>query len=725
MTRMTAAQPQRLTSHALLAGHLLYLALLVLCLGMFALSTYGQALQWAVGDCATLFAQPGTEGTCEAWRSAIVASGLTLAGFQAYFIVLRIFAALPFIVLSVLLIRRSGEELRVLLLAAFLLLLGVAGPVYNPFWRWSTAWFAVENQVPLLLPLSQLLDFLLSVGLILFTLLFPDGRFVPRWARWIAVLWIVLRFGASFFPDTPASVYTWPHSLGLLIATPIEILAVGAFVWRYRYRANAVQRQQIKWIIVGALLLALNYFFDYGVWEIYPALTNEWLITTYQQGVVWELVQDTLWYTSQTLFAVCVGLALFRHRLWDIDLILSRTLVYGALTALVVALYILIVGGIGELLHTQGAAINGLVATGIIAMLFQPLRDRLQRLVNRLLYGERNDPGAVFSRLAHQLETADARNAILPNLMQTVAVTLKIPYVAIQLASAADPVEPLASWGETTGHVQVIPLVYQSEAIGQLTVAPRGPQEVFNPQEQRLLAAIAALTATTVRAVQMSDEVQLSRQQIITAREEERRRIRRDLHDGLGPALASLPLKIDAAIDLLAGEQQRSVLLLGDVKRQAQQLVADVRRVVHGLRPPALDELGLAEALRSALSQLIDHPDRLRITLSAESLQPHLPAAVEAATYHITMEAATNVIKHARAQHCQIHLHVVDHPPSMQIDIEDDGVGLEAAAVPNVGLHSMRERAQELGGSFQLHTRPSGGTHIAVSLPLSEARATS
>jgi signal transduction histidine kinase len=725
MTGVAATQPRRLTGHELLVGRFLYIALFVLCVGMFAISTYGQAVQWAFGDCGTLYTEPGWENACEDWRAAILQSGFTLAGFQAYFILLRVFAALPFIALSLLLIRRRGEELRVLLLAAFLLLLGVAGPVYNPFWQWSRAWFSVENQVPLLLTLSRLLDFLLSVGLVLFALLFPDGRFVPRWTRWIAALWIVLRFGTSFFPETPASVYTWPHSLGLIMATPIEILAIASFVWRYARRADAVQRQQIKWIIAGGLLLALNYFFDYGVWEIYPALTGEWLITTRQQGVAWELAQDTLWYVSQTLFALCVGLAVFRHRLWDIDLILSRTLVYGALTALVVGLYILIVGGIGALFHTQATAINGLLATGIIAVLFQPLRDRLQRFVNRLLYGERDDPAAVFSRLAHQLETANARSAILPNLVQAVASTLKIPYVAIRLASAVDHAEPLASWGLSTGHVEVIPLVYQNEAVGQLAVALRGPQEAFNPQEQRLLAAIAALTATTVRAVQMSDEVHFSRQRIITAREEERRRIRRDLHDGLGPALASLPLKIDAAVDLLAGEQQRSVRLLGDVKRQAQQLVADVRRVVHDLRPPALDELGLADALRSALSQLIDHPNGMQISLAADSLPPHLPAAAEVASYHITLEAVTNVIKHARAQHCWVSMQVVEHPPQLHIDIEDDGIGITSAAVPNVGLHSMRERAEELGGSFQLHVRPSGGTRIAVSLPLSKTRAAS
>lgn len=723
MTSIAAKEPYRLSHHVLLAGRLFYVLLLLLCLGMFAISLYGQAIQWAFGDCAALFTAPETEDACTAWRAAIVASGFTLAGFQAYFVVLRIVTALPFIALSLLLMRRRGEELRVLLLASLLLLLGIAGPIYNPFWQWSRAWFSVENQVPLLLFFSQLLDFLLSIGVVMFTFLFPDGRFVPRWGRWITGLWIGVRFGAVFLPETPASVYTWPYSFGLILVTTIEIFAIGAFVWRFRFHATTVQRQQIKWITAGGLLLALNYFFDYSVWEIYPALTGEWLIATRQQGVAWELVQDTLWYFSQTVFAVCVGLAVFRHRLWDIDPILSRTLVYGTLSGLIIVLYIVIVGGLGAVFHTQTTAVNGLVATGVIAVLFQPLRERLQRFVNRLLYGERDDPAAVLTRLAQHLQMADTRTTILPNLTQIIANTLKIPHVAIQVTVGGQS-SLVAVWGEPTQQGQVIPLIYQNESIGQLLVAPRGPQEKFNRPEQQLLTTIAALTATTVRAVQMSDELQHSRERIIVAREEERRRLRRDLHDGLGPALASLPLKLDAAMDLIALDQKTTVNLLGDVKRQAQQLVADVRRVVHDLRPPALDELGLTEALRGALAQLRMPTNHLHINLVAENLPPKLPAAVEAATYRITMEAVTNVLKHAQAHHCWVTLQLASHPPRLLISIEDDGTGLPQAVVPNVGLASMRERAEELGGSFHIQARLSGGTHITVSLPLPETSTT-
>jgi len=690
----------------------------MLSLGVFALANYGQATQWAFGDCDEIYFPTEYRPNCMLWREAISNSGLTPAAFAVYFVLLRVVAALPFVFLSIVLMRRRSE-LRVLLLAGFLLLVGTAGPTYNPFWQWSTSWFTVENQVPILPLLNRLLVFLLSIGTLLFVFLFPDGKFVPKWARWVAFVWLIMQFGDVFFPETPLSLHTLSYPLAIILNTTFTLCAVGALIWRYRVHANPVQRQQIKWITAGALLLALNYALDYTVFEIYPAVTSEYLIATREQGVLWELIQDTLWYISQTVFAICIGLAVFRHRLWDIDAILSRTLVYGTLTFLIFTLYVLIVGGLGALFHTQTTAVNGLVATGIIAVLFQPLRDRLQHAVDRLLYGDRDDPAAVFTRLAYQLQTTDTRAAILPNLAHTIAQTLKIPYVAIQTNPET---QSAAAWGERRDLAQHIPLIYRNETVGDLLVAPRNPHEQFNQHEQTLLSAIAALTATTVRAVQMWDELQQSRQRIVTTREEERRRLRRDLHDGLGPALASLPLKVDAAIDLFDLDRDTSIRLLGEVKRQAQQLVGDVRQVVNDLRPPALDELGLVEAIRGAVAHLHNHTPPLQIRLDADGVPRNLPAAVEAASYRIVMEAVTNVVKHAHAQHCEITLKLLQAPAQLQITVEDDGDGLAEQVRANVGLRSMRERAEELGGTFHIALRSSGGTCVSVALPLPEER---
>jgi signal transduction histidine kinase len=717
---MAATYPFQLKRNSLVAGRLFYVVLFVLCSSVFILANYGQAVQWAFGDCDAIYFAPEYRPNCVLWRDAIMSTGLSPEAFAGYFFVLRVTAALPFVFLSVVLIRRRSVDLRVLLLAGFLLLVGTAGPTYNPFWQWSTSWFTVENQVPILPIMNRLLVFLLSIGTVLFVFLFPDGKFVPRWARWIALLWLVMQIGDVFFPETPLSLYTLSYPLAIIVNTAFTLCVVGALIFRYRVHANAVQRQQIKWVTAGALLLSLNYALDYAVWEIYPALTGEYLIVTHEQGVIWELVQDTLWYVSQFLFAICVGLAVFRHRLWDIDLILSRTLVYGALTGLIIGLYVLIVGLLSALFHTQATPLSGLIATVIIAVLFQPLRDRLHRGVNRLLYGERDDPAGVLTRLAQQVETTDTSNGLLPSLVQTIAHTLKVPGVAIRFPKAESRGAQLVAWGSSPGPATVLPLVYQAEEIGQLEVAPRGPNERFTRAEQRLLAAIAALTATTVRAAQLSSDLQLSRQRIVSAREEERRRLRRDLHDGLGPALASMPLKLDAVIDLIPADQTRAASVLDQIKHQAQGMVADVRRVVHDLRPPALDELGLPGALRSALAQLQPHPNGLQFNFSAPDLLLDLPAAVEAAAYRITLEAVTNVVRHARAECCWITLAADKRPAQLRITIEDDGIGMPLGVTPNVGLNSMRERAEELGGTFAIQPRDRGGTRVMVSLPLGD-----
>ena len=314
---------------------------------------------------------------------------------------------------------------------------------------------------------------------------------------------------------------------------------------------------------------------------------------------------------------------------------------------------------------------------------------------------------------------ADAQTQILPNLAQTIASTLRIPHVAIRLPADAGQASPAAVWGSTVEPVEVMPLIYQNQAVGSLIVGLRGPSEQFNPHERKLLGTIAALTASTVQAVQTSEAMQQSRRRIVTAREEERRRLRRDLHDGVGPALASLPLKIDAALDLIDQQDRSAADLLGSVKRQAQELVADVRRVVHDLRPPALDELGLVEALRGSVTQLGGHRQAPEIDFAADGDFDEVSAAAEAAAYHITLEAVNNVIRHAQAAHCWVRLAYLEQPPCLEIHIEDDGIGLPQALTSNVGLRSMRERAEELGGEFQLQSRPLGGTRVIVRLPLS------
>jgi signal transduction histidine kinase len=336
-----------------------------------------------------------------------------------------------------------------------------------------------------------------------------------------------------------------------------------------------------------------------------------------------------------------------------------------------------------------------------------------------MMYGERDDPAAVLTRLAHHLETADTPSAVLPNLVQTIAHLLKIPYVAIWPPVAADQVAadqmgPVAVWGKASAEVQTIPLTYQKEDIGQLIVAPRGPHERFTRYEQELLATIAALTATTVRAVQLSDDVRRSRQRIVSAREDERRRLRRDLHDGLGPQLASQMLELEAVAQLMSSNPAKAQALLASLKTQAEEAILDLRGLVYGLRPPALDDLGLIGALRQRASRY--ESGALRFTVETPEPLPDLPAAVETALYRIAQEAMTNVARHAQATLCTVRLCCTN--ASALLEVRDNGCGLPPHHCSGVGLQAIKERTTELNGQYTLESLADGGTLVRAQLPL-------
>ncbi|MCB0142686.1 MAG: sensor histidine kinase, partial [Caldilineaceae bacterium] len=312
----------------------------------------------------------------------------------------------------------------------------------------------------------------------------------------------------------------------------------------------------------------------------------------------------------------------------------------------------------------------------------------------------------------------------LTAIVQTIATTLKLPYVAIELMEQEAQIGQ-ASVGAPLAEAVALPLRYQNERVGRLLLSPRSPGERFTPQEEQLLADIAAQTGPVASATRLTLALQRSREQLVLAREEERRRIRRDLHDGLGPTLASQTLKLDTVLETLNGASPAVIADVQQLKHQTQQMVADIRRLVYELRPPALDELGLLEALRAHVAQLNGTNGSLRITIDAtpEPL-PQLPAAVEVAAYRIALEAVTNVIRHAQAHTCLVRFVITqDHQPStLTVSVTDNGMGLAASFHTGVGLNSMRERAAELGGAYTVETNPDGGTRVNAVLPFSAQR---
>ncbi len=577
-------------------------------------------------------------------------------------------------------------------------------------------------------PLAQVVIRLATLaavaGFMTLPLVFPDGRAVPRWTRPV-VAYIAASVGAFvFFPDIGNTSLWTPVDT---VFTVVQVLStLFAVVYRYRRVSTTTQRQQTRWVVFG-LLVAIPAFFAGD------AMMRS--IDGNPGGVACLFGFLIVMPIAFGLPTVTIGIAILNHRLFDIDVVLSRTLVWLAMTAAVVGAYVGLVLGVGTLVGSDDSLVLSLVATGAVAVAFQPVRARVQRTVDRLLFGDRDDPYAVLARLGHRIEDTLATAELLPAIVRTTQEALRLPYAALFLERPGGPVLAAAS-GVASGPTVRLPMVYQGQTVGALEVAPRGPGETFGAADRRLLEDLARQVGVAARTVNLAADLQHSRERIVVAREEERRRLRRDLHDGLGAQLAALILQAGAIRPLFRVDPDAADREIADLRDELRAAVADIRRLVAGLRPPALDELGLAGALRERLARL-DRPDGgpdapgLRVRFAAADPLPPLPAAAEVAAFRIVEEAVTNVVRHASATFVDVTLRVDEH--SLDITVVDDGVGLadsggadgtglagsKGADGTGLGLQSMRERATELGGSCTVTAVPTGrGTLVSVSLPL-------
>ncbi|WP_346623702.1 sensor histidine kinase [Blastococcus montanus] len=544
---------------------------------------------------------------------------------------------------------------------------------------------------------------------VLLPLLFPDGR-LPS-SRWrpavvLAAGSLTLFTAAAITAPEPLDYrltgirnpiglpVEWRPGVDLLPVTGLALVVGSALVglcavglrWR---RGNPLTRQQ-----VGALLLA----------SAVSLLVGIWIVTDLsQRAVAFPLAVAAV--------PIAVGVAVLQHGLYDVRQVVSRTLVYGVLTAVVVVVYVVIVGVLGTVLRSGGSGWLSLTAAAIVALVFQPVRDRVQRAVNRLVYGAWDEPAEVVGRLGERLADAAAPEHTLPAVVDALAESLRLPYVAVLGADGA----VLASRGRRGEREEDVPLVHQRIHVGVLRLADVQDDAATGP----LLTALAHQLAPVVRALELSRELQFSRERLVLSREEERRRLRRDLHDGLGPTLAGLTLRVDTARNTVGSDPAVDRALL-ELRDDVQEAIADVRRVVEDLRPAALDDLGLAGAVR-ALARRMSAGD-LRVVVEGCPCVPSLPAATEVAVYRITQEAVTNAVRHAGpAARCVRVQIATSSEGSLTVSVEDDGSGRGGPSSPagrGNGLSTMREWAEELGGELVVANRPDGGTVVRASLPV-------
>ncbi len=552
-------------------------------------------------------------------------------------------------------------------------------------------------------------------GLVL-PLVYPEGRLLsPRWrpALWAALAFIPLwAAGYAFIPQSMGGLfrdlpdpYTFPSLDRVFEALQILAVACGlaagaaaaaTVTLRWR-RADRVVRQQLKWFLA-----------------VLPFAAVSIIASFIDSGGVVNVVLGAL---AGALMPVAIGIAVLRYRLYEIDIFLSRAVLYGLLTAGVAAVYLAVVA-VAELVfgrEARGMAVQ-VVATAVAAAALFPLRDRVQRQVDRLFYGDRGVPYEALARLGRRVEESAGTESALDSVVKTIADSLRLSYAALELR-LGDEWRQAAGYGVAPAQVTVFPLVSQRETVGRLLVGTRSPGERLSPDDERLLADLARQAGPATHAVALRQALDASRSGLVTAREEERRRLRRDLHDGLGPTLAGLTLGLDTARARSAGQPDLQELL-GRLKAETQRAVTDVRRIVYGLRPPALDEFGLVGSLREEILRLAHEAPALSVTLDApgEDLAD-LPAAVEVACYRIVTEALTNVTRHAHATRCAVRINL-NH--GLDVDVSDDGVGLPEGWRTGVGIASMRERVTELGGTLTIEPCLPHGTRITACLPAQE-----
>jgi signal transduction histidine kinase len=535
-------------------------------------------------------------------------------------------------------------------------------------------------------------------------MIFPTGSMPrPGW-RWLRLLlWAVLvACVVGPITDKQADLTDlggWTNPIGMHAATqvitgiafvvqvPLGLVTAGGVValmvsrWR---QGDALLRQQLSLFVIAASLPVLAV----------PIV----LATGFTTGP---------WVFSFTVIplAFAIGFAVLARRLYDLRSAANRSLVWVTLSAVVAGVYALAIAGLGNQMGVRHATWLPWVAAGVVAVSFAPLRDLLQRGVNRVTFGRWDQPYDVLAALGQRLEASADVTRLLDRVVEELH-SLDLRKVAICDVSGRAVTGDASAAGD-----DMVPLTAYGLPVGTLRCTL--PTAGLRGRDRQLLDDLAGHIGGVLHAHALTAELQRARERLVLAREEERRRLRRDLHDGLGPSLAGHVLRLD----VVARKVRNDPTVAADVDALRDELgmtMLDIRRVVEGLRPPALDELGLAGAVQQTTN---------RVTAGAGvqaefdiAVPGQLPAAVEVAAYRIITEAVTNVVRHADASRC--HIGITSTATGLVVEVGDDGRGtdVEQAGHTGHGLSTMRERAEELGGTLTVTS--GNGTQVRATLPI-------
>jgi signal transduction histidine kinase len=557
----------------------------------------------------------------------------------------------------------------------------------------------------------------LLVGLPLVLVLHPTGRLMPgRWGR-VSVVAIAMSLAlpgllvfapssvmnagenqlpmVTGMPELPIPDDLFITLLGIartltLLSLPVAV----AVLFARQRRASGRERLQVRWLLWAAVICVV-------VSGIALFLHNGWIVTV-------ALV------VALTVTGTSIAIGILNPELGDVDALMGGTVVWATVAGIVVTLDLVLVAAVnavlGERLDQRDATLLVLL---VAVTLYGPLRTWITAVVRRALVGRRGDRYAVVADLAARLEEYGDVRSQLPALATEVASAFKLDYVRVEVFGHTGGVAS-ATHGTRPTETREVPIRYGADEVGRLELPARGVRSMLSRRDQALLFDVVRQAAMAVRSSRLADDLQQSREQLVLAREEDRRRIRRDLHDGLGPVLGGVAMRLDAAGNALDRDPETTRRLVSQSRQDVTDALADVRRLVQGLRPPALDDLGLLNALHQQAERLSSTD--LAVSVDAEDV-PALSAAVEVAAYRIASEALTNTARHARARRAAVRLVGSSH--DLLVEVADDGSGIGPEVVAGVGLRSIRERAEELGGRTEITCPPDGGTRVRAWLPMS------
>jgi signal transduction histidine kinase len=573
------------------------------------------------------------------------------------------------------------------------------------------------------------LIWLVLTAIPLVPLLFPDGR--PPSRRWwlvagalattgvLLALLTLLRPGElALGPDNPVARGN-PAGVGFLAGLegrffkPINglylaavVAAAAAPLWRWRH-SGPEERQQLKVLAyVGAWIAAL-------------------LIVTYATPLSRAgHLADVLWALGFASLVIglpaAVAIAVLRYRLYDIDLVINKTLVWAGLAVFVTAAYVVIVAGAGALIGGSGQSNLALsiLATAVVALAFQPARERAQALANRLVYGRRTAPHEVLSRLSEMLAESSSGEHVLVRMLQLVVDATGARGAAIYLRVGAERVLR-ARWPEGGGELagRAFQIRHQGDEIGELIVAE--PTDALPGSAERLLADVAGQVGLLVRNLRLTAELQArvdelaeSRLRIVSAQDLERRRLERDIHDGVQQHVVALMAKLQLARNQVRRQSDRSAATLAEVQADAGRLLDELRELGSGIHPVVLTDGGVVAAVRFRADRL---PIKVVLDADPASRTRRYPEPIEAAGYFIACEALANVLKHARATRATVSISAANG--SLTIKVADDGQGFDPSSTVRSGLRGLQDRVEALGGRMEVTTAIGAGTTLFASLP--------